>query len=99
MPKLASATDRQLRFANAKSNDYRIGCGGQLYRRIIPTGFKYWQVRFYLLNGKESLHQFASYPQTSLLEARAQVSLLLPELLAGRPSPAITARHAERQAA
>ena len=98
MPKLAFATDRQLRSAKPRASDYRIGCGGQLYLRITPTGFKYWQVRFYKSNGKESLHQFASYPQTSLLEARGQSMLLLPELLAGRPAPALLARQAERAA-
>ena len=98
MPKLAFATDRQLRSAKPRATDYRIGCGGQLYLRITPTGFKYWQVRFYKPNGKESLHQFASYPQTSLLEARARLSLILPELLAGRPSPAVIALRAERAA-
>ena len=98
MPKLAFATDRQLRSAKPKSTDYRIGCGSQLYLRITPTGFKYWQTRFYKPNGKESLHQFASYPQTSLLEARAQLALLLPELLAGRPSPTAVAKQTERAA-
>lgn len=95
MPKLAFATDRQLRSAKPRASDYRIGCGGQLYLRITPSGFKYWQVRFYRANGKESLHQFASYPHTSLLEARAQLLLMLPELLAGRRAPAVVARQAE----
>ncbi len=98
MPKLAFTTDRQLRSAKPRDRDYRIGCGGQLYLRITPTGFKYWQTRFYKSNGKESLHQFASYPQTSLLEARAQLALVLPQLLAGRPAPAIAIRQAERAA-
>ena len=98
VPKLAFATDRQLRSAKPRATDYRIGCGGQLYLRITPTGFKYWQVRFYKSNGKESLHQFASYPHTSLLQARAQLALMLPELLAGRRAPAVLARRAEQAA-
>ena len=98
MPKLAFSTDRQLRAAKPRATDYRIGCGGRLYLRITPTGFKYWQVRFYQSNGKESLHQFASYPQTSLLEAKAQVAALLPALLAGRPAPAVVARQIARAA-
>ena len=96
MPKLAFTTDRQLRSAKPRGTDYRVGCGGQLYLRITPTGFKYWQVRFYQSNGKESLHQFASYPKTSLLEAKAQVAALLPALLAGRPAPAVVARQVAR---
>ncbi len=98
MPKLAFATDRQLRNAKPRSSDYRIGCGGHLYLRITPTGFKYWQTRFYRANGKESLHQFASYPATSLLEARAQLGVLLPELLAGRPAPSAVIEKARRSA-
>ncbi len=98
MPKLAFATDRQLRTAKPRASDYRIGCGGQLYLRITPTGFKYWQIRYYKANGKESLHQFANYPQTSLLQARAQLLVLLPVLLAGQTPPAVAARQAERAA-
>ena len=82
MPKLAFATDRQLRTAKPRSRDYRIGCGDQLYLRITPTGRKYWQVRFYKYAGKETLHQFASYPETSLL----------PALMAGQLPPATIAR-------
>ena len=98
MPKLAFATDRQLRSAKPRATDYRIGCGGQLYLRITPTGCKYWQVRFYKPNGQENLHQFASYPQTSLLETKTRLSLILPELLAGRSPPAVIALRTERAA-
>lgn len=92
MPKLAFATDRQLRMAKPRTRDYRIGCGGQLYLRVTPTGYKYWQVRYYKSNAKEGLHQFAGYPQTSLLEARQQLAVLLPVLLTGQPAPAVAAR-------
>lgn len=69
-----------------------------MYLRITPSGYKYWQVRFYRSTGKESVHQFAAYPQVSLQDARAQAAALLPTLLAGLPSPAIVARQAERAA-
>ena len=98
MPKLAFATDRQLRIAKPRLIDYRIGCGGQLYLRVTPTGYKYWQIRYYKSSGKESLHQFASYPDTSLLDAKRQVVGLLPILLAGLPSPAAAARQNAREA-
>ena len=45
IPKLATAIDRQLRVFKPRPTDCRIGCGGQLYLRITPAGFKYWQVR------------------------------------------------------
>ena len=98
MPKLAFATDRQLRSAKPRDSDYRIGCGNQLYLRITPTGNKYWQVRFYKPSGKEGLHQFAAYPKTSLLEARAQLTLLLADLLAGRPSSIVIAKQVAQSA-
>lgn len=98
MPKLAFTTDRQLRSAKPRSSDYRIGSGGRLYLRITSTGFKYWQVRFYKSNGIEGLHQFGSYPATSVIEARAQLVLLLPALVAGRPSGVVAARQAARKA-
>lgn len=98
MPKLAFATDRQLRSSKPRLRDYRIGCGGQLYLRITPTGYKYWQVRYYKNNGKESLHQFASYPETSLLDAKQQLAVLLPVLLAGQLPPAVVARQTARTA-
>lgn len=98
MPKLAFATDRQLRSAKPRQRDYRVGCGSQLFLRITPAGHKYWQVRYYQTNGKESLHQFAGYPATSLLQAKQEAAKLLPTLLAGQATPAVAARQAQRAA-
>ena len=83
MSKLAFATDRQLRLAKPKIKDYRIGCGERLFLRITPTGFKYWQIRFYKPSGAEALHQFGSYPKLSLVEARQHRDEIMPSLLAG----------------
>ena len=98
MPKLAFATDRQLKMAKPRASDYRVGCGGQLFLRVTPVGRKYWQVRYYKTNGKESVHQFAIYPQTSLAEAKQKVADLLPILLAGSQPPSAVAKQAEREA-
>ena len=87
MPKLAFATDRQLKMAKPRASDYRVGCGGQLFLRVTPVGRKYWQVRYYKTNGKESVHQFAIYPQTSLAEAKQKVAGLLTILLADNQPP------------
>ena len=86
MSKLAFATDRQLRLAKPKVKDYRIGCGERLFLRITPTGFKYWQTRFYKPNGSESLHQFGIYPKLSLVEARKHRDEIMPSLLADLPT-------------
>ena len=87
MSKLAFATDRQLRLAKPKLSDYRIGCGERLFLRITPTGFKYWQIRYYKPNGSESLYQFGSYPKLSLVEARKHRDDIMPSLLAGIFTP------------
>ena len=98
MPKLAFATDRQLKMAKPRTSDYRIGCGGQLFLRVTPVGRKYWQVRYYKINGRESVHQFAIYPQTSLADAKQKLAELLPVLLAGQPVPNVVAKQTARAA-
>ena len=98
MPKLAFATDRQLKMAKPRASDYRVGCGGQLFLRVTPVGRKYWQVRYYKTNGSESVHQFAIYPQTSLAEAKQKVADLLPILLVGSQPPSAVAKQAAREA-
>lgn len=71
MPRLATANATQLRNAKPRSTDWRIGCGKGLYLRIIPTGFKYWQIRYRQNDGKETVRQFGSFPDISLEQARA----------------------------
>ena len=63
--------------------------------RIIPAEYKYWQLRFYCPDGREALHQVASYPQVSLVDAKKQRDLLLSDLLDGK----ITRTALERQEA
>ncbi len=94
MSKLAFTTDRQLRLAKPRAKDYRLGCGERLFLRITPTGFKYWQIRYYKPDGLEALHQFGSYPKISLVEARRLRDEIVPNLLAGLPSPQALARSA-----
>lgn len=88
MPRLAFTTDTRLRGAKPRERDYRIGCGGQLFLRITPTGFKYWQLRYYTHDGRETVHQFASYPKVSLADAKKLRDDLLPRLRSkDRPVP------------
>jgi integrase len=94
MPRLANATDTKLRLAKPRASDYRIGCGSQLFLRVTPTGFKYWQLRYYRPDGREAVHQFGRYPLITLAAAKIQRDTLLAGLALGNDP--VTVRQSRR---
>ncbi|MEO6292763.1 MAG: integrase arm-type DNA-binding domain-containing protein [Burkholderiaceae bacterium] len=84
MPRLANTSDTRLRLAKPKLKEYRIGCGSQLFLRVTPSGFKYWQLRYYRPDRREAIHQFGSYPAITLANARILRDQLLIELSQGK---------------
>lgn len=75
MPRIVTPlTDIQVKSAKPKDKPYKLADGGGLYLEIMPTGSKLWRMKFMQANGKESRLAFGSYPEISLVEARAQRS-------------------------
>lgn len=58
---------------NAKPRDkaYKLFDGGGLYLEIMPTGQRYWRLK-YRIHGKEKRLSLGAYPLHSLAEAREQ---------------------------
>jgi integrase len=62
-------TDMEVSKAKPREKVYRLGDGDGLHLEILPTGGKYWHLR-YLLNGKEHKISLGVYPHITLAEAR-----------------------------
>ena len=76
MPKLAKPlTDTQVRNAKPKDKTYTMADGDGMYLEIAPTGSKKWRMAYRQPNGKNTRLTFGSYPEVSLIEARAQRSV------------------------
>lgn len=56
---------------NTKSTDkpQKLGDSGGLYLHVMPSGAKYWRMK-YRIHGKEKLLALGVYPETTLSEAR-----------------------------
>ena len=50
---------------------YRIADGNGMYLEVMPTGAKYWRMKFRIA-GKEKRLAFGVYPEVSLAEARSR---------------------------
>ena len=67
MPK--SLSDATVRNAKAKSKPYKIADGEGLFLLVVPSGAKYWRLK-YFFGGKEKLLALGVYPQITLTDAR-----------------------------
>lgn len=63
-------TDAKLRNLRPKEKPYKTADYNGLYVLTNPGGSKLWRFK-YRLNGKEKLLSIGSYPEISLIEARA----------------------------
>lgn len=76
---MGKLTDLQCKSAKAKSKEVLLSDGGGLYLRIRlgKNTMKVWSFRYRRLSGSASRwFQIGIYPETSLLEARAQAAAL-----------------------
>lgn len=64
-----SLTDTKVRNAKPKSKQYKIADGDGLFLLVMPSGAKYWRLRYFIA-GKEKLLALGVYPEVTLLDAR-----------------------------
>jgi len=62
-------SDIQCRNAKPKEKAYKLSDGGGMYLEVMPTGSKYWRMKYRLL-GKEKRLAIGVYPTVSLSKAR-----------------------------
>jgi integrase len=73
MPKLAiPLTDIQARNAKPKEKPYKLADGGGMYLEVMPSGSRTWRMNYVQASGKKNRLTFGSYPETTLVEARAK---------------------------
>lgn len=64
-------TDKQIINAKPKEKSYRLSDGGGLYLEVMPTGSKYWRMK-YRHAGKEKRLAIGVYPRVKAAEARVK---------------------------
>lgn len=65
-------TDTKIRKSKAESKAYKLSDGGGMYLEVMPSGSKYWRLK-YRFNGKEKRLAFGVYPDVSLALARERM--------------------------
>ncbi len=80
MPKCLS--DTAVRNAKPKSKPYKMFDGDGLFLLVMPSGSKYWRMKYFF--GKEKTLAFGVYPDVSLSDAREKRSQARKTLAAGK---------------
>lgn len=62
-------TVREIDTAKPKAKPYKIADGDGLYIEVLPTGAKYWRLK-YRMEGKEKGLAFGVYPEVRPAKAR-----------------------------
>lgn len=62
-------SDAAARKAKPETKAYKMADGGGMYLEVMPTGSKYWRLK-YRFGGKEKRLAFGVYPDVSLAQAR-----------------------------
>ena len=62
-------TEAAIRQAKPKDKSYRLPDGNGMYLEVMPTGAKYWRLK-YRYDGKEKRLAFGVYPTVTLTKAR-----------------------------
>ena len=77
--KLTEAAAKQ---AKPKDKPYKLPDGGGMYLEVMPTGSKYWRLK-YRYGGKEKRLAFGVYPVVSIAVAREKARLAKADLAEG----------------
>src|SRR5580658_6393471 len=64
-----SLSDAKVRNAKPRTKLYKLADGEGLFLVVMPTGSKYWLLRYYFA-GKEKLLALGVYPEITLADAR-----------------------------
>ncbi|MFM0130021.1 tyrosine-type recombinase/integrase [Paraburkholderia sediminicola] len=92
MPKqINRLTELQCRTSKPADKPHRLYDGHGLYLQVMPTGSRYWRLK-YRLNDKEKLLALGVYPEVSLLKARESVRVARDLLRNGTDPSEQTAR-------
>ena len=75
-------TDTQRRSTRPKEKKYKLSDFEGLYLEIMPSGAKYWRLKF-RLSGKEKRFALGVYPSISLQDARKKKNAVRHELQQG----------------
>lgn len=62
-------SDTAVKKAKPETKTYKMADGGGMYLEVMPTGSKYWRLK-YRFGGKEKRLAFGVYPDVSLAQAR-----------------------------
>lgn len=83
MPLLSTPlTDVAVRTAKPREKSYKLANGQRMYLEVMPTGAKYWRIR-YRIDGKEKRMVLGVYPAVSMLQARKARDAVKDALRAG----------------
>jgi integrase len=91
-----SLSDAKVRNAKPRPKPYKIADGEGLFLLILPTGGKYWRLKYFFA-GKEKLLAIGVYPEITLSDARERRAQARKLLAAGK-DPADAKREAKRLA-
>jgi integrase len=91
-----SLTDAKVRNAKVRTKQYKLSDGEGLFLVIMPSGSKYWRLRYFFA-GKEKVLALGVYPHISLAEAREKRAQARKMIAAGR-DPSDEKKEAKRAA-
>jgi integrase len=91
-----SLTDTTIRTAKAREKKYKKFDGDGLFLEVLPTGAKYWRLKYYFA-GKEKVLALGVYPHITLCDAREKRAQAR-KLLAQGTDPGEAKREAKRVA-
>src|SRR5882724_13674230 len=74
--------DTMVRNAKPRSKKYKMFDGDGLFLEVLPTGAKYWRMRYFLA-GKEKGLALGVYPHVTLADARERRAQARKVLAAG----------------
>ena len=77
-----SLSDAKVRNAKPKVKAYKIADGEGLFLLIMPSGSKYWRLKYFFA-GKEKLLALGVYPEIGLADARERRAQARKVLAAG----------------
>lgn len=70
------------RTAKPKNLRYQLSDKKGLYLQIMPTGAKFWRIKYWLL-GQQKLFTIGQYPEISLLKAREEANTIQSQVKSG----------------